>query len=361
MDAFIKNLRIKNFKSIKDVELDCERINLFIGEPNVGKSNVLEAMSLMGAPYSSLDRKFMGEFIRYEDATDLFHFDNITEPIEVTSNIGSAFLRNIPNMSSYDLILGDKNIAKEAAEVWRSEAFQDLITKQDLRKNTIKIPYFYCGFQADGHKGGSSYINGTSSPIKKYTFIPYEKRHGEFFQLFLSPPYGVNLYTIVEKNNELKSKYGKEFKKYGLDLLMDIRGKKFEIQRRDEDLSYKIPYSSMADTLQRYIFYMAAIESNKDSIILLEEIESHSFPRYVQELAQKMIDTKDNQFFVTTHSPYLLNTVMSEKSDVAIFLATYEDFQTKITRLNDEEISELLNHGLDVFYNLKGLAHEQES
>jgi predicted ATP-binding protein involved in virulence len=105
---------------------------------------------------------------------------------------------------------------------------------------------------------------------------------------------------------------------------------------------------------------MAAIESNSNSILLLEEIESHSFPRYTQELAQKMIDSKDNQFFVTTHSPYLLNTVMSEKSDYAIFISTYENFETKVKRLNEEEIADLLNYGVDVFYNLKAFENEPE-
>ena len=42
----IKNLEIKNFKSIKHLEMECKRINLFIGEPNAGKSNILEALGL---------------------------------------------------------------------------------------------------------------------------------------------------------------------------------------------------------------------------------------------------------------------------------------------------------------------------
>jgi AAA15 family ATPase/GTPase len=44
MENFIKQVNIHNFKSIADLKLeDCKRINLFIGYPNVGKSNVLEA------------------------------------------------------------------------------------------------------------------------------------------------------------------------------------------------------------------------------------------------------------------------------------------------------------------------------
>lgn len=42
----IKNINIKNFKSIKLLELDCRRINLFIGKPNTGKSNILEGIGI---------------------------------------------------------------------------------------------------------------------------------------------------------------------------------------------------------------------------------------------------------------------------------------------------------------------------
>ena len=52
MENFIHHIDIKNFKSIKDCEIpNCKRINLFIGRPNVGKSNIIEALSLFSIPY----------------------------------------------------------------------------------------------------------------------------------------------------------------------------------------------------------------------------------------------------------------------------------------------------------------------
>ena len=42
----INTLEINRFKSIKSLTLDCRKINLFIGEPNTGKSNILEALGL---------------------------------------------------------------------------------------------------------------------------------------------------------------------------------------------------------------------------------------------------------------------------------------------------------------------------
>jgi AAA15 family ATPase/GTPase len=42
----IHKLSIRNFKSIRELDLDCRRVNVFIGEPNAGKTNLLEVLSL---------------------------------------------------------------------------------------------------------------------------------------------------------------------------------------------------------------------------------------------------------------------------------------------------------------------------
>lgn len=40
----ISRLTIQSFKSIKELNIPCRRVNLFIGPPNTGKSNLLEAL-----------------------------------------------------------------------------------------------------------------------------------------------------------------------------------------------------------------------------------------------------------------------------------------------------------------------------
>ncbi|MCS6962894.1 AAA family ATPase [Thermoflexus sp.] len=47
----ISYLEIRNFKSIKELRIDCRRVNLFIGPPNTGKSNLLEALGGFSLPY----------------------------------------------------------------------------------------------------------------------------------------------------------------------------------------------------------------------------------------------------------------------------------------------------------------------
>ena len=46
----IQNLEIYNYKSINELRLNCSRLNVLIGEPNTGKSNILEALDLSYLP-----------------------------------------------------------------------------------------------------------------------------------------------------------------------------------------------------------------------------------------------------------------------------------------------------------------------
>lgn len=76
MENDIKFLCIQNFKSTRDVTLHPRQVNLIVGEPNVGKSNLLEAMTLLGGITYEQTEKFMGSFIRYEEPQQLF-YDNL--------------------------------------------------------------------------------------------------------------------------------------------------------------------------------------------------------------------------------------------------------------------------------------------
>jgi predicted ATPase len=112
----------------------------------------------------------------------------------------------------------------------------------------------------------------------------------------------------------------------------------------------------MADTLKRIIFYVAAIRYNNASIVTLEEPEVHSFPKFISFLADEIIRAEKHQFFLATHSPYLLNTLIENtpSDQLSIFLCGYDKnkFETTVKKLSEEELSELLNFGVDIFFNI---------
>ncbi|WP_308420612.1 AAA family ATPase [Hymenobacter frigidus] len=184
----------------------------------------------------------------------------------------------------------------------------------------------------------------------------------------LTPPHGSNLIEVIQTHSRLRQEIAAMFERYGQKLQLRMDERRLEIIKDQDGIIYSYPYSSVADTLQRIIFYLAAIESNDDAVLLFEEPEAHSFPVYVSKLGRRIVESRNNQFFIDTHSPYLITEILetmltddAQAGELAMFAAYYEDHQTKVHQLSDEEIRSIRADGIDVFYNMKrfttGAAH----
>jgi hypothetical protein len=337
MSTLIKNLHIKNFKSVRDLSLECDRINIFIGKPNAGKSNILEAISLLGAEYSK--GKFMEGFIRYKSIVQLFYNFNYNNRIDIIADTNVARLISSSKQGgSFNF-----NILNNQTPVTRSLQQKSLI-------RALPIPQVNQQFNLDGYFD-KRLTSHNPSPIKKYMFNmlgDYQEK-----DLFLHPPHGENFYLIVRSNPKIKEEIQRFLKPNGLELLLDEESQRIVIVKKEDDSLISFPLHLVPDTFQRYIFHLAAIMSNRRSVLLFEEPESHSYPPYIYQLAQYILDDEGkNQFFITTHSPYFLTPLMQEGKDVAVFATWFEDYQTHARRLSGDEISEMLNYGVDIFLNL---------
>jgi AAA15 family ATPase/GTPase len=353
MDNFLKELEIKNFKSIKSLQTDCKRVNVFIGKPNVGKSNILEALGLLGAEYSS-DNKFLSEFIRYEEISNLFYDDDLLNNIEVNTNIGRAILRfHSNNINQGDLIVGQGDWISQFLEI---KGTINEIGKQfqKLRPNDPVILDSY--FNSFDQIRSSLSIRKEGlilNPIKKFHFKDITTFPNKFPN-FLMPPHGPNLFSIVDHNKELRKEIAEIFSEYGLNFVAYKKENKFEIEKNIDGYVSKYHYSSIADTFRRLIFYYAAIDSNQNSVLILEEPEVHSFPPHTKDLSERIINSTSNQFFITTHSPYLLQNLISslDSTELNVFITYFENYETKIKKLSDDELRKASGFSVDLFYNL---------
>ena len=90
-----------------------------------------------------------------------------------------------------------------------------------------------------------------------------------------------------------------------------------------------------------------------NSIILLDEPESNTFPFYTKFLAESIALDNTNQFFITTHNPYLLLSLIEKtpSEKINVFLTNMKDYQTQVTNLKTTQISEILELNSDVFFN----------
>ncbi|RTQ46065.1 hypothetical protein EJV47_23210 [Hymenobacter gummosus] len=380
MENAINTLRIQNFKSIKDVTLQPRRVNLIIGPPNVGKSNILEAMSLLGGIVYEQTDKFMGSFIRYEELRHIFYNNIMTNTIKIYTEKQKVLLGVKPYDSRIIYLNVDEHTQDEffartklprvalPEQVDRSLLSNFFEETQRLRYDfSEQIQYAYSEIDESGAykvPGSPDSVVLSTTPKNSWPIKPYLFSHNtdiskDYGYIFLAPPKGGNLISIIQSSALLRREIARMLKPSGQQLLLRMNDRSLEVIKDFDGLIISHPYSSIADTLQRIIFYLAAIESNDDAVILFEEPEAHSYPQYVSMLGQRIVESQNNQFFVATHSPYLVTEILEQMTrndtldtELAIFVAYYEDYQTKVRQLTNEEVRTIRNDAVDVFINM---------
>lgn len=364
---------------------------MLIGRPNVGKSNILEALGLFSLPYFKYNKsKKITQFVRLENIAELFFDGDIEKEISIRADDNSSCIvkyldrlfiqkerfvsfriestqdtikKIIPVMVDEQLNLGindhgfsEKEIEEIKNKVIEIEEKFNSGIELSLEDNRTMIQWKKIGRINTLHldnKGLKKEKYLSQPKVKLYKF-PYDFifKKQAIRHPYLIPPSGVNLLEAIQEG-KIERKLAKIFTDYGLQFVLNAANQSVQIQKnKGENLVFSIPFSSIADTLQRIIFFKTAIASNKNSILLFEEPEAHCFPPYIAHITQEIINSESNQFFIATHSPYILNDFLEyERDDVAIFMADFKDGQTVIKRLTDSELNDVYEYGIDLFFN----------
>ena len=337
----IDNIEIKNFKSIRDAKInDCKRVNIFIGYPNVGKSNILEAIGLL--TFIRQKRPIgLGNLVRFEKFTQIFNYSNIETSASIDFN------------DHYSL-----NISYEDERVVNLRLF-------DKQNAHVLSPFGISVGRGILHSGSTDKIDdfsGHFNDLKDLNIKPYKFSEAKIFNqnisaLELDIPSGKNMFEVIINNSELRNEFRELLNPYDLDLIIDSSASDIKISPRMKDgVIHTMPITLMADTLARLIFFKTAIISNKDSVLVFEEPEAHMFPPYIAKFTSDIIiDKNNNQYFIATHSPFVLNDFMEEmeKNDLSVYVVGLKDGETVVKKLRDEEITEIYQYGVDLFFNLE--------
>lgn len=320
----LKTVKIRNFKSIKELEFSAKRVNVFIGEPNSGKSNLLEALGVFcGGIYENQDD--FREVLRFKTAADLFFDRELTEQVRVVTD-------GLEWVLKFD-----------------SSQMQGTFLASNRDGITFTL----------GHGGQLGITRFPESPVRYYRFKTLthfgNPRPGP-----LQAPFGSNLVALLTTNKRLASMVDDLFLSKGFHMVIDHERSELSLAKVVDRRFFNYSYPTISETLRRIVFFMAALESNKDATLLLDEPEANTFPFYTKYLAERIALDETNQFFITTHNPYLLSSVVEKTplKDLTVFVTRMEKFETKVKQIPDKKLSELLELDSDAFFNLDKLVEE---
>jgi len=314
----ITQLEVQRFKSVRHLKLDCRRVNLFIGEPNTGKSSILEALGLLSWAGSQVME--VKSFVRFQHVQNLF-YDNLTDERVRIACVGKP--------------QGELSIH------YQKERFLFRIGNQatslDFKGQT---------------SAKANWDGGTAIRFYRYRHLDHYPS-AEPGPLFV--PDGTNLFSVVYAAKALREWATELLRPYGLAVVFEPHERAIKLLKQQDGVITSYPFAMSSETLQRMLFYHVAMASNKDAVLVFEEPEAHAFPYYTKHLGEGIAADNSNQYFIATHNPYLLVAVLekAKKEDVAVFATQYRDYETKVTALSEDQISQLLE--ADPFLGLKGV------
>ena len=332
----IHKLSIRNFKSIRELDLDCRRVNVLIGEPNAGKTNILEALGLW-CPGVWADLKTICRLDRFIDIVHE-HLANQTTLVRLDDNVVSLMLIDKPSRLRLDFNEGESNPFKASY--------------------TVKIDE---EGKADEY-GPAHEPVGINIGTQYFVFNPDLPQEG-YETEGLEPPYGANLAAFLATDKQARIMFSSFFEGQRYRPTIDRSRNTVFLAHEEDGTLVTLPFKAASETVRRMLFFHLAIQTSNDAILVFDEPEAHSFPPYTKTLAERIaLDDRGNQFFLTTHSPYMLDSLLSKTpaSDLNVILCRMENFETKAYPMNQDQIDQIKEWSMDAFFNFDRLLPEVE-
>ncbi|MGH7150888.1 MAG: AAA family ATPase [Planctomycetota bacterium] len=319
----IDTLSIARFKSIRSLSIECRKVNLFIGAPDTGKTNILEALHLLsrlgwGLPLEHSLR--IDPILGFEA---LFHNQFVDQPFEIVLTSSAK---------------------SEQLQGWPAPGRQ-----LTLRWSGGDVTL---GFGANVHH--PSFEN-----IRAYAYstsLAWTYKHGRKVEV-VEPPHGENLIYLARHHSGVHEFLTETLSPLGWKLRFDSTQGVFRLSevRPNEIIDY--PLEVVSDTLKRLLFYGSILLTSREVTLVFDEPDVWAFPPYPKMLGEMIAADESNQFFLTTHNPYFLSAIVEKTpaDRLALFVCQRVDGATTAKRLGPERIAEVIEHGASVFFNLDSL------
>ena len=326
-------LRVSNFKSIRRMDAQLGRINILVGPAGGGKSNILETLGMMGC-LQSQDPGPLKEYVRHGMTQDLFHLQDHDAPLEI--GFGDMWLRLQKDRPGYR---GTGGMCCHRPGHGR------FILKGDQR-----------GFHHLGHDNFTQLEEhgGECPRLRFYRFQDDDQEWNNRPEHQLQPPRGENLPYMIRNHEYLE--HVQHSYLAGLEPPLEIvqgdTGTRLEAGYPGRTLS--MPLQMMPSSARRYILHLAAVLTNRDSWVVLEDPEDGMNGEDARNIAELIAqDDRGNSYLISTRSDRFLIPLLDQakREEIAVFLVHHQDGQTRMDQLQRKLLPGLFEHS--VFCNFE--------
>lgn len=332
----IQSVRIKNFKTFKDTQIDgFTKLNIITGGNNMGKSNLLEALyCLVGKsmhPCANITEVY--DNIRKEPLTTesknlMFYGLDTEKEIQIVTTLDS----------NQTLDLQIKFIASENQKVIESQiiptAEQTQMSSQlnfTLKKNNeeiyndhlniAKVPNFPPIPNQSGYN--RQFKNFEPSQLQK--LLPFESAVIIPSDVVYRQAHMIQAVSKICSNNQLEEELNKHLNQFDNNIQAISFNTNNQLKLKVKNIKEKVPLSVFGDGLKKYLYIVSAFMADNAKTIYIDEVENGLHFSRMKLLLRCVIDfindNKDGnlQVFMTTHNQEfieILDQVIREKDFV---------------------------------------------
>ncbi|WP_187883061.1 AAA family ATPase [Helicobacter pylori] len=329
----IQSVRIKNFKTFKDTQIDgFTKLNIITGGNNVGKSNLLEALyCLVGKsmhPCANLTEIY--DNIRKEPLTTesknlMFYGLDTEKEIQIVTTLD--------NNQTLDLQI--KFIASEKQKVIESQiiptAEQTQMPSQlnfTLKKNNEEIYNDHLNitkaynFPPIPNQSGYNRQFKNFDPNQLQKLLPFESATIIPSDVVYRQVYMIQAMRKILDDNQLEKELNERLNQFDNNIQSISFNTNNQLKLKVKNIKEKLPLSAFGDGLKKYLHIVSAFMADNAKTIYIDEVENGLHFSRMKLLLRCVIDfindNKDGnlQVFMTTHSQEfieILDQVIREK------------------------------------------------
>lgn len=349
----ISKIKIENYKSIKSLELDFKKINIFIGGNGVGKSNLISYFKFLNHIVSNNLQNYV---TKSSGADNVLHFGRKMSNHFLSEIYFKNKIRTREYVNAYDFILEPTNednfyFASEGIHFdkginnWYSENMGSGHTETKIFEHRQQNKQKY------GYGGVSDYLisafndfkiyhfhdTSDSSPIKQTSDINDNRLLKEnasnisafLFQLSKKDP---SYFNQIQSTVKLIAPF---FERFALEpLVLNPEKIKLEWLEKGSD-KYFNAFNLSDGTLRMICLATLLLQPNPPETIIIDEPELGLHPAAIKILASliKSVSIK-TQIIISTQSVTLINQFTPED----IIIVDREDGQSVFKRVDEEEL-----------------------